>query len=230
MVVVKLPELEKIATEPLSRVSPGLSPPSAPPIRTRFQASATPRPLAPKMSMPFVWPMARISRASWTETFSVTMMIFSRSGIDPDQLGHAVAHRRGRQVDHAGVEAVAGVEALAHRVEHRHVADRRLQLLAAAAGRGAEDDVAAGEGVADRRHVAGFAAQDVEHADPVVARRDLGQRVDADEVFEAGDALLVHGCCSSISGAWVQAALRMPRRCATCSRPPAFIQRSAAWA
>ena len=29
-------------------------------------------------------------------------------GIDPDQLGHAVAHRRRRQVDHAGVEAVAG--------------------------------------------------------------------------------------------------------------------------
>jgi len=52
IVVVKLPELEKIATEPLSSVSPGLSPPRAPPIRTRFQASATPSPLAPKMSTP----------------------------------------------------------------------------------------------------------------------------------------------------------------------------------
>src|SRR5438552_19128879 len=36
MVVVNPPELEKIATEPLSRTSSGLSPPSAPPIRTRF--------------------------------------------------------------------------------------------------------------------------------------------------------------------------------------------------
>ena len=149
--------------------------------------------------------------------------------IDPGQLGHPVAHRRGWQVDHAGVEAVAGIEALAHRVVHRHVAERRLQLLAAAPGRGPEHDVAAGEGVADRGHVAGFATQDVQHADPVVARRDLGQIVDADIVFEAGNALLVHRCCPDL-GWWVQAALRMPRRCASCSRPPAFIQRSAAWA
>ena len=61
--------------------SPGLSPPSAPPMRTWFQASATPRPLAPKMSMPFCWPIARISRASCTEIFSVTMKIFFSSGL-----------------------------------------------------------------------------------------------------------------------------------------------------
>ena len=41
-----------MAIEPRLRVSDGLSPPSAPPMRTSFQASATPRQLAPKMSMP----------------------------------------------------------------------------------------------------------------------------------------------------------------------------------
>ena len=36
--VVKLPEFEKIAIDPLRRASAGLSPPRAPPIRTWFQA------------------------------------------------------------------------------------------------------------------------------------------------------------------------------------------------
>ncbi len=80
IVVVKLPELEKIAIEPFFSASPGASPPSAPPIRTLFHASATPRQLAPKMSMPFDWPIARISRASCTDIFSVTMKIFFTSG------------------------------------------------------------------------------------------------------------------------------------------------------
>ena len=81
MVVEKPPELEKMAMEPGRSESPGLSPPSAPPMRTWFHESATPRPLAPKMSMPFCWPMARISRASWTEIFSVGMKIFVSSGL-----------------------------------------------------------------------------------------------------------------------------------------------------
>ncbi len=81
MVVVKLPELEKIAIEPLRSASSGLSPPSAPPMRTWFQASATPRLLPPKMSMPFCCPIARISRESCTDSFSVTMKIFLRSGL-----------------------------------------------------------------------------------------------------------------------------------------------------
>jgi hypothetical protein len=76
MVVVNPPEFEKMATDPLSSTSSGSSPPSAPPIRTRFHESATPRQLAPNMSMPLAWPMARISRASCTEIFSVIMTIF----------------------------------------------------------------------------------------------------------------------------------------------------------
>ena len=81
MVVVKPPELEKMAIDPFLRISSGLSPPSAPPMRTRFQASATPRLLAPKMSTPLCCPKARISRESCTESFSVTMKIFLSSGL-----------------------------------------------------------------------------------------------------------------------------------------------------
>jgi hypothetical protein len=61
----------------------------------RFQESATPRQLPPKMSMPFACAIARISRASWTAIFSVMMTIFFRLRIDADQLGHAVAHADG---------------------------------------------------------------------------------------------------------------------------------------
>ena len=50
-------------------------------MRTRFQESATPRLLPPKMSMPLACAMARISRESRTESFSVTMKIFFRSGL-----------------------------------------------------------------------------------------------------------------------------------------------------
>src|SRR5947209_10791890 len=50
MVVVKLPEFERIAIDPFLSASSGLSPPSAPPMRTSFQASATPRLLPPKIS------------------------------------------------------------------------------------------------------------------------------------------------------------------------------------
>ena len=130
--------------------------------------------------------------------------------VDADQLGDAVAHARGRQVDHAGVERVAGVQALAHVVEHRDVADRRLQHLAAAPRRGAEDDVAAGERVAGRRHLARFAAQDVEHADAVAAGGQVGQRVDAQVVGKAGDALGIHG-----------GAPQAPRGCRAAARPRA---------
>ena len=121
------------------------------------------------------------------------MTIFFRLRIDADQLGDAVAHARGRQVDDAGVEGVAGVQALAHVVEHRDVADRRLQHLAAAARRSAEHHVAAREDMAGRRHLARFAAEDVEHADAVAAGGDVGERIDADEIREGWNALGMHG-------------------------------------
>ncbi len=113
-------------------------------------------------------------------------------GVDAGELGDAVADAGGRQIDHAGVEPQPGVQAFAHRVEDGHLADRGPERLAGPAGRGPEDHVAAREGMAYGRHLARFAAQDVEDADPVLAGRDLGERVDADEVLEPVDALLMH--------------------------------------
>ena len=55
---------EKIAADPLISDSSGRSPPSAPPMRIRFQLSATPRQLPPMMSITLACAMARISRAS----------------------------------------------------------------------------------------------------------------------------------------------------------------------
>ena len=145
-------------------------------------------------------------------------------GIHPDQLGHAVARGAGRQIDHAAVEAVAVVEALAHAVIDRDRAGRGVEGLAAAPRRGAEHDVAARPGVADRGDLGRFAAENVEHADAVLARRDLGQRADAHEVLEVAVALLVH--VGSPLSFRLQAARAgaAPRRAAISSRPPAFIQ------
>ena len=109
-------------------------------------------------------------------------------GIDADQLDHAVVGRRRRQVDDAAIEAVPVLQPLAHVVVDRDVAGRRFQHLAAAAGRGAEHHVAAAPGMADGRDLARLAAQDVEHAHAVFAGRDLGQRFDAGEVLEGADA------------------------------------------
>src|SRR6516164_6961733 len=122
MVVVKPPELEQIATDPLSSTSSGLSPPSAPPIRTRFQESATPRQFAPKMSMPLAWPSARISRASCTAIFSVIITILRRSGFT--RMSSATPSRTpdGGRIDDAGVEGDSVIEAFAHVVVDRNVA------------------------------------------------------------------------------------------------------------
>ena len=91
MVVEKPPELEKIAIEPWRSESPGLSPPSAPPMRTWFHESATPRPLAPKMSMPFCWPMrADLARIVHRDLLGDDEDL-AQLGVDADQLGHAVA-------------------------------------------------------------------------------------------------------------------------------------------
>ena len=141
--------------------------------------------------------------------------------IDPHQLRHAVAHARGRQVDDAGVEGVPGVEPLADVVVDRDVADARLQHLPGAARRGAEDDVAAGEGVARRRHLPALAAGDVEHDDLVLGGGDLGQRADAEVVGKPLDALVIH-CPFPLHAA---SAFR-PSEAAISSRPPARIHAS----
>jgi hypothetical protein len=73
------------------------------------------------------------------------------------------------------------------------VADRSLQDLAATAGRGAEDDIAAGIGVPDRGHLTRFPAEDVENTDPILARRDLREGADADVVLEISDTGASHG-------------------------------------
>ena len=153
--------------------------------------------------------------------------IFSQIGIDADQLGDAVAHAGGRQIDHAGVEAVTVIDAFAHVVVDWDVAERRGQHLAAAAGRRAEHDVAAGEGVADRRDLARFAAQDVEDADAVLARGEIGERGDAKIVGEALDTLLEHRDApgSAVAGSLCYAPLAsMPSFAAMAARPPARIQ------
>ena len=59
---------------------------------------------------------------------------FLKAGIDADQLGDAIAHARWRQIDDAGIEGEAVVEAFAHIVVDRDVALCRRQDLAAAAG------------------------------------------------------------------------------------------------
>ena len=113
--------------------------------------------------------------------------------VHADQLGHPVAHAGGRQVHDADIERVTGIQPFADIVEDRNVARRGLQDAARPAGRCAEHDVCPGKGVAGRRDLPGFAAQDVQHANPVVPRRHVAERADAEIVGEPLDALLVHG-------------------------------------
>src|SRR5476649_1964175 len=81
--------------------------------------------------------------------------------------------------------------------------------------------------MADRRHIAGLASKDVEDADPIFARGNLGQRTGTDEILEIAYTLLVHDTLLTRGGklqtAWLDA---MPSRAATCSRPPDFIHAS----
>src|SRR6516165_11445893 len=74
-----------------------------------------------------------------------------QSGIDTDELRDAIADTGRRQIDDSCVEGKAGIEAFADVVEDRNIADRSWQNLAASSGRGAEDDVAAGKSVTNRR-------------------------------------------------------------------------------
>src|SRR5262249_6810537 len=99
--------------------------------------------------------------------------------VDADQLRDAVARRRWRQVDDAAVESMPVVQPFEHAVVDGYVADGRVEHLTAPSGRSAEHDIAAGIRVSYGRHVTRFAAEYVEHADAVLARRDLSERAHA---------------------------------------------------
>ena len=95
--------------------------------------------------------------------------------IHPDQLGHAIARRGGREIDHAAIEPMARLEPFEHAVVDGDVPFRRLHELPAPTGRSAEYDIAAGIGVTDRCNAARLAAKDVEYADAVPPRRHILQ-------------------------------------------------------
>ncbi len=116
------------------------------------------------------------------------------TGIDPHRLDHRVLDAGRRYVHHRDVEAVPGVHRLGDGVVDRDVVQFGLQHRAGAPRLHAADHVAAGIEMADRRHRAALVAKDVEHADAVVAGRELGQRVDADEiVWKRRNALMANG-------------------------------------
>ncbi len=95
MVVVKLPELEKIAIEPLRSASPGLSPPSAPPMRTWFQASATPEAVgAEDVDAVLLAHGADLARVVHRDLLGDDEDLLEVR-VDADQLGHAVARAEG---------------------------------------------------------------------------------------------------------------------------------------
>jgi hypothetical protein len=73
--------------------------------------------------------------------------------IHADQLGHAVARGRRRQIDHSAVEPMPGLQPFSHVVEDRNIACGRRKHLSAFAGRRTEYDIRARESVAHRRHV-----------------------------------------------------------------------------
>jgi hypothetical protein len=80
-----------MAIEPRCSESPGLSPPSAPADAHWFQESATPRPFAPKMSMPFCWAHCADLACVVHGDLLGDDEDLAQIGIDTDQFGHAVA-------------------------------------------------------------------------------------------------------------------------------------------
>ena len=113
--------------------------------------------------------------------------------IDPDQLGDAVACGRGRQVDDAAVEAVAGIQAFAHVVVDRD----RCRAASPAPGRFGRARCRT------RRCRRSTRAPPASHRLDSPPRmfstqtrsstgRDLRQRVDADVVLEVANTLLEH--------------------------------------
>src|SRR5262249_47194123 len=108
--------------------------------------------------------------------------------VDADQLGDPVTHAGGRQVYDAGVELVPVIKPFAHIIVDGNIAGRRRQYLAAPTRRSSEHHVPARKCVADRRHLPRFAAQDIEDADPILARGDAVERTDAKIIRETFDA------------------------------------------
>jgi hypothetical protein len=65
-------------------------------------------------------------------------------------------------------------------------------MMAAAAAITVFGELPASRAASARRHLARFAAEDVEHADPVARGRDIGERVDPEVICESLDALFEH--------------------------------------
>ena len=124
MVVVKPPELEKIAIDPLSSTSSGLSPPSAPPMRTRFRIR---HPEA--IGAENVDPVGLAERADLARIMHRDLLgdhhDLLELWVHPDELGHAVTHARRRQVDDARIEHEPDIEPFANVVVDGNVALRR---------------------------------------------------------------------------------------------------------
>ena len=100
IVVVKPPELEKSATEPLINTSSGLSPPSAPPIRTRFQIRHAQRIRPKNIDAIGLTQSSNFARIVDGDFFRHHHDLF-QTGIDSDQLGYTVANAGRWQINDA---------------------------------------------------------------------------------------------------------------------------------
>ncbi len=140
------------------------------------------------------------------------------------QLGDAVAHAGGGQIDDAAVEREPVVEPFPHIVVDRDVAHRRREHLAAAPRRSAENHIATGKSMTDRCNLSRLPTHDIEDAHAIGTHSHITQRVDAEVVGKSRDALLVHGPLLGLA----QFACCRPKWAAISLRPPAFIQASTA--
>ncbi len=144
IVVVKLPELENMAIEPLRKRLLGT-------VATECAADAHAVPgvshaktvAAEDVDAVGLPHGADLARVAHGELLGDDEDLF-QVRVDTDELGHAVACRRRGQIDHATVEAVPRSKAFKYVVEDRHRPKLGLQYLAPLARRGAEYDVASG--------------------------------------------------------------------------------------
>ena len=195
--MVKPPEFEKIATEPLISDLSGWSPPSAPPIRTRFQRVRH----AEAVAADDVDAVRLRHRPDFAGVVHRDLLgdddDLAKLRVDPDQFGHAVAHARGRQVDDAGVEAVPGVQPLADVVVDRNVARRVFSTCPARPGEVPNTTLPPEKawlvGVTCRLSPPAMFSTQTRSS----RRGDLRQRPDAEIVGNALDALMKH-CLSPL--------------------------------